>query len=191
MPTRLRSRLLTLAVPAIAVVCAIAVLAVLPARGASETSPTKSPRPKIHRVKHQPKHKPKRKRHHRKRRIHKVTLGERAVRIALRAVGAPYRWGGASPASGLDCSGLVRWAYGRVGISLPHSSYALYGRGHSVRRSRMKPGDLVFFSGLGHVGMYVGRGRMVHAPHSGSRVQVVTLGGPYYGGNLVGARRIA
>jgi cell wall-associated NlpC family hydrolase len=191
MPTRLRSRLLTLAVPAIAVVCAIAVLAVLPARGASETSPTKSPRPKIHRVKHQPKHKPKRKRHHRKRRIHKVTLGERAVRIALEAVGAPYRWGGASPASGLDCSGLVRWAYGRVGISLPHSSYALYGRGRYVRRSRMRPGDLVFFSGLGHVGMYIGRGRMVHAPHSGSRVQVVTLGGPYYGGNLVGARRIA
>jgi cell wall-associated NlpC family hydrolase len=55
----------------------------------------------------------------------------------------------------------------------------------------MRPGDLVFFSGLGHVGMYVGRGRMVHAPHSGSRVQVVTLGGQYYGGSLVGARRIA
>jgi cell wall-associated NlpC family hydrolase len=180
-----------LAFPAIAAVCAIAVLAALPARRAGETTAAKSPRPKIHRVKHQPKHKPKRKRHHRKRRIHKVTLGERAVRIALKAVGVPYRWGGASPASGFDCSGLVRWAYGRVGISLPHSSYALYARGRYVRRSRMRPGDLVFFSGLGHVGMYVGRGRMVHAPHSGSRVQVVTLGGPYYGGNLVGARRIA
>jgi cell wall-associated NlpC family hydrolase len=191
MPTRLHSRLLTLAFPAIAVVCAIAVLAALPARGADETTPAKSPRPKIHSVKHKPKHKPERKHHHRKRRIDKVSLGERAVRIALKAVGVPYRWGGASPASGFDCSGLVRWAYGRVGISLPHSSYALYGRGQLVRRSRMKPGDLVFFSGLGHVGLYVGHGRMVHAPNSGSRVQVVTLGGPYYGGSLIGARRIA
>ncbi len=187
MPTRLRSRLLTLPFPAIAVLCAIAVLAALPARGGDETTPAKSPRPNVHRVKHKPKHK----RQHRTRRIHKVTLGERAVKIALKAVGVPYRWGGASPASGFDCSGLVRWAYGRVGISLPHSSYALYGRGRYVRRSRMKPGDLVFFSGLGHVGMYVGRGRMVHAPQSGSRVQVVTLGGPYYGVSLVGARHIA
>ena len=186
MPARLRSRLLTLAFPAIAVLCAIAVLAALPAREASETTAAKSPRTKVHRAKHTPKQKPKP-----KRRIHEVTLGERAVKIALKAVGVPYRWGGTSPASGFDCSGLVRWAYGRVGIGLPHSSYALYGRGRYVRRSRMRPGDLVFFSGLGHVGMYVGRGRMVHAPHSGSRVQVVTLGGRYYGGSLVGARRIA
>lgn len=188
MPTRLRTRLLTFALPAIAVVCAIAVLAALPARGSSETTtPAKSPRTKVHRVKH----KPKRKRRHRKHRIRKVTIGQRAVKIALEAVGVPYRWGGSSPASGFDCSGLVRWTYGRLGINLPHSSYALYGRGRYVRRSRMKPGDLVFFSGLGHVGLYVGHGRMVHAPHSGSRVQVVALGGPYYGGRLVGARRIA
>jgi cell wall-associated NlpC family hydrolase len=186
MPTRVRTRLVTLALPAIAVLCAIAVLAALPGRESSETTAAKSPRTRVHRAKHTPKQKPKR-----KRRIRKVTLGERAVKIALKAVGVPYRWGGTSPASGFDCSGLVRWAYGRVGISLPHSSYALYGRGRYVRRSRMRPGDLVFFSGLGHVGMYVGRGRMVHAPHAGSRVQVVTLGGPYYGGSLVGARRIA
>jgi cell wall-associated NlpC family hydrolase len=192
MPTPLRSRLPTLALAAIALACAIGVLVALPARGASETStPAKSPRTKIHHVKHKPKHKPKRNRHHRKRRIHRITLGERAVKIALKAVGFPYRWGGASPASGFDCSGLVRWAYGRLGVDLPHSSYALYGRGRYVRGSRMKPGDLVFFSGLGHVGLYVGHGRMVHAPHSGSRVQVVALGGPSYGGGLVGARRIA
>jgi cell wall-associated NlpC family hydrolase len=55
----------------------------------------------------------------------------------------------------------------------------------------MKPGDLVFFWGLGHVGMYVGRGRMVHAPHSGLRVQVVRLGNSPYGHALIGARRIA
>lgn len=190
MPSRLRSRLLALALPAIAVACAIAVLAVLPARGASETSPVKTSQAKIHRAKPKPKRKRKPKRHHRKR-IRKRTLGERAVKIALKAVGVPYRWGGTSPASGFDCSGLVRWAYGRLGVDLPHSSYALYGRGRQVRPARMKPGDLVFFSGLGHVGLYVGHGRMVHAPNSGSRVQVVALGGPYYGGRLVGARRIA
>jgi cell wall-associated NlpC family hydrolase len=120
----------------------------------------------------------------------KRTLGERAAAIALRAVGVPYRWGGTSLASGFDCSGLVYWAYGRLGIELPHSSYALYGEGRRVARPRMKAGDLVFFSGLGHVGIYVGRGRMVHAPHSGRNVEVVKLGSSRYGARLVGARRI-
>jgi cell wall-associated NlpC family hydrolase len=126
---------------------------------------------------------------HRKR--PKRTVGEHAAAIALKEVGVPYRWGGISPATGFDCSGLVSWAYGRLGINLPHSSYALYGKGRRVARSRMKPGDLVFFWGLGHVGMYVGRGRMVHAPHSGERVQVVRLGNSPYGRALIGARRIA
>jgi cell wall-associated NlpC family hydrolase len=115
-------------------------------------------------------------------------LGERAAAIALEEVGVPYRWGGISPASGFDCSGLVYWAYGRLGIKLPHSSYALYDQGDRVPRRRMKPGDVLFFSGLGHVAIYVGRGRMVHAPHSGARVQVVRLG--RYGGRLIGVRRI-
>ena len=122
------------------------------------------------------------------RHAHKRTVGERAAAIALREVGVPYRWGGISPASGFDCSGLVYWAYGRLGIKLPHSSYALYDRGRHIPRTGMKPGDVLFFFGLGHVGIYVGRGRMVHAPHSGSRVQVVRLS--HYGGRLVGVRRI-
>lgn len=121
----------------------------------------------------------------------KPTLGERAARIALEAVGVPYRWGGSSPTSGFDCSGLVYWAYARLGIEVPHSSYALYDLGRRVARTRMKPGDVLFFSGLGHVGLYIGRGRMVHAPHSGRNVEVVTLGGSHYGSRLVGARRIA
>lgn len=120
----------------------------------------------------------------------KPTLGERAARIALRAVGVPYRWGGTSPASGFDCSGLVYWAYGRLGIELPHSSYALYGEGRGVRRSSAKPGDVLVFSGLGHVGLYVGRGRMVHAPHSGALVEIVRLGSSDYGGRIVSVRRI-
>jgi peptidoglycan DL-endopeptidase CwlO len=121
----------------------------------------------------------------------KPTLGERVARIALKAVGAPYRWGGASPASGFDCSGLVYWAYGSLGVEVPHSSYALYDMGRRVARSRMRPGDVLFFSGLGHVGLYLGRGRMVHAPQSGRTVEIVALGRSNYGQRLVGARRIA
>ena len=120
-----------------------------------------------------------------------VSPGERAAQIALEAVGIPYRWGGESPASGFDCSGLVRWAYGRVGIDLPHNSYALYGEGRGVSRSHMEAGDVLFFSGLGHVGLYLGRGRMVHAPYSGKDVEVVQLAGSHYGSRLVGARRVA
>jgi cell wall-associated NlpC family hydrolase len=117
-------------------------------------------------------------------------VGERAAQIALKVVGVPYRWGGASPSSGFDCSGLVRWAYGRVGIDLPHSSYALYGEGRRVAESRLEPGDLLFFEGLGHVGLYLGRGRMVHAPQTGRDVEVVRLDSTGYGGRLIGARRV-
>ena len=102
----------------------------------------------------------------------------------------PYRWGGSSPAHGFDCSGLVRWAYGRLGVDVPHSSYALYGLGTSVAPSQLKAGDLLFFYELGHVGLYVGNGRMVHAPSSGRHVEVVALQGSHYGTRLVGARRL-
>lgn len=122
--------------------------------------------------------------------IAKPTLGDRAAAIALEAVGVPYRWGGASPESGFDCSGLVRWTYGRLGLELPHSSYALHELGRSVARSRLERGDLLFFSGLGHVGVYLGRGRMVHAPQSGRHVEVVELAGSYYDRGLVSARRL-
>jgi cell wall-associated NlpC family hydrolase len=122
---------------------------------------------------------------------HRPTLGQRAAALAIREVGVPYSWGGVSPASGFDCSGLVYWAYGRLGVAVPHSSYALYDVGRRVTRSRMKPGDLLFFSGLGHVGIYIGRGRMVHAPHTGARVQVVSLRRSAYGRSLVAVRRIA
>ena len=124
------------------------------------------------------------------RKVPRRTIGERAAAIALKEVGVPYRWGGASPAGGFDCSGLVYWAYGRLGIALPHSSYALYDQGRLIARSRMKAGDLLFFSGLGHVGIYIGHGRMVHAPHTGTRVQVVSLSRSSYGVRLVGVRRV-
>jgi cell wall-associated NlpC family hydrolase len=118
------------------------------------------------------------------------TKAARAARVAVSAVGVPYRFGGESPASGFDCSGLIRWAYSHVGIDLPHSSYALYGEGRSVPRSRMAPGDVLFFEGIGHVGLYLGRGRMVHAPQTGRSVEVVRLASTGYGARLVGARRV-
>ena len=96
-----------------------------------------------------------------------------------------------SPSSGFDCSGLVRWAYGRVGVDLPHSSYALYSEGRRVSQARMRAGDVLFFEGLGHVGLYAGRGRMVHAPQTGRTVEVVSLARTSYGSRLIGARRIA
>jgi cell wall-associated NlpC family hydrolase len=118
-------------------------------------------------------------------------LGERAAEVALEAVGVPYRWGGESPSSGFDCSGLVRWAYGRVGLELPHNSYALYNEGRRVSQAQMRTGDVLFFEGLGHVGLYLGRGRMVHAPQSGRDVEVVRLDETNYGRRLVGARRMS
>jgi cell wall-associated NlpC family hydrolase len=118
------------------------------------------------------------------------TRAERAVKEALEVVGTPYRWGGESPATGFDCSGLVRWAYGRVGIELPHSSYALYNEGRRVRESRMEPGDILVFEGLGHVGLYLGNGRMVHSPETGRNVEVVRLQSTNYGARLVAARRV-
>ena len=115
------------------------------------------------------------------------TLAERAVKLARAQLGVPYVWGGASPA-GFDCSGLVSWVYGQLGISLPHNAAALYGVGRPVPVSAMRPGDLVVFGGLGHVGLYVGNGRMIHAPQSGRDVEIEALDARSY--PPVGARRI-
>jgi cell wall-associated NlpC family hydrolase len=118
------------------------------------------------------------------------TKGELAARFALGEVGVSYRWGGESPSTGFDCSGLVRWAYGQVGIDLPHSSYALYGEGRRVSGSNLAAGDILFFEGLGHVGLYLGRGRMIHAPQTGRDVEIVRLSSTNYGTRLIGARRV-
>ena len=114
-------------------------------------------------------------------------IAARAVSFAKRFVGVPYVWGGSSP-SGFDCSGLVRYVYGKFGVDLPHSSYADFNLGRSVGRWALQPGDLVFFDGVGHVGLYIGNGRFIHAPHSGTHVQISTMAS--YGGSFDGARRI-
>jgi cell wall-associated NlpC family hydrolase len=116
-------------------------------------------------------------------------LHQRVVYLAWRATGIPYRWGGASLRAGFDCSGLVQWAYSRVGIRLPHYSYAQWRYGHRIPRSALRPGDLVFFSHLAHVGIYIGGGRLIHAPHPGTRVQVARLSG-WLAASFGGARRL-
>jgi peptidoglycan DL-endopeptidase CwlO len=116
----------------------------------------------------------------------KLTLAERVVQLARKQVGVPYVWGGASP-SGFDCSGLVMWVYGRVGVTLPHNAAALYAVGRAVK-GEPRPGDLVFFSGLGHVGLYIGHGQMIHAPQSGRNVEVQDISDR--SGSIVGVRRV-
>jgi cell wall-associated NlpC family hydrolase len=111
------------------------------------------------------------------------------VGIALQYLGTPYVWAGAAP-GGFDCSGLVMYAYSQIGVSLPHSSYAMWGDGTPVPRDQLEPGDLVFFDGLGHVGLYIGGGEFVHAPQTGDVVKVSSLDDGWYASAYVGARRI-
>jgi len=118
-----------------------------------------------------------------------LAFGRRVVGYAKRFVGVRYVYGGSTPRSGFDCSGFVRYVYAHFGVSLPHSSYAQFGDGHRVARGHLRPGDLVFFDGLGHVGLYVGNGRFIHAPHTGTRVRIETLAG-WYSQRFVGARRL-
>jgi cell wall-associated NlpC family hydrolase len=118
-----------------------------------------------------------------------LAFGLRVVSFARRFVGVRYSYGGSSPRSGFDCSGFVRYVYAHFGVSLPHSSYAQFGDGRRVARGRLRPGDLVFFDGLGHVGLYVGNGRFIHAPHTGTRVRIESLAG-WYSSRFDGARRL-
>jgi len=113
----------------------------------------------------------------------------RIVRFARHYLGVRYVYGGTSPRSGFDCSGFTRFVYSHFGISLPHYSGAQFDRGRRVSRAGLRPGDLVFFDGLGHVGIYVGRGRFIHAPHTGTDVEIDPLNG-WYSSRYDGARRL-
>jgi peptidoglycan DL-endopeptidase CwlO len=110
------------------------------------------------------------------------------VGIAMRYLGTPYVWGGASP-RGFDCSGFTMYVYAQVGVSLPHNAAMQFGMGVAVSRGDLQPGDLVFFYGLGHVGLYIGGGSFIHAPHTGDVVKISSLSGSY-ASSYVGARRI-
>jgi peptidoglycan DL-endopeptidase CwlO len=111
------------------------------------------------------------------------------VGIAMQYLGVPYVWGGASP-SGFDCSGFIMYVYSQVGVSLPHHAASQYGMGSAVSRDQLAPGDLVFFNGLGHAGIYIGGGQFIHAPHTGDVVKISSLSDSWYAATYVGARRI-
>jgi cell wall-associated NlpC family hydrolase len=99
----------------------------------------------------------------------------KAVAFAYRAIGLPYVWGATGPGS-YDCSGLTQAAWKAAGVSLPRTTYTQINAGTRVSESELRPGDLVFFySGISHVGIYIGHGEMIHAPHPGAPVQVAPV----------------
>ena len=98
----------------------------------------------------------------------------RAVQTALKELGKPYRYGALGPST-FDCSGLTKFAYSAAGISLPHSAAAQYQSGRRVNRNQLQPGDLIFWRGLDHVGLYIGNGKMVHAPRTGEVVTIISI----------------
>lgn len=114
--------------------------------------------------------------------------GGAAVAAAMSQVGVPYVWAGATPGQGFDCSGLTMWAWGRAGVSLPHSAAAQYADTEHVPLSDLEPGDLLFYDEggtIGHVTMYIGGGQMVQAPETGESVEVTGI----WSNGLVGAGR--
>ena len=134
--------------------------------------------------------------------------GDIAVRAALRWIGVPYSWGGGDafgptrgfcgPAGcqglstvGFDCSGLTLHAWAQAGVLLPHYTGSQFMRGQRITRAEdLRPGDLLFFhDDLGHVGMYIGNGQMIHAPQTGDVVRVVNLAGSRYERSFRGAVR--
>jgi len=119
-----------------------------------------------------------------------ASKGAQVVAIAMQYLGIPYKWGAASPSAGFDCSGLTMYVFNQVGVSLPHYAAAQYGLGAAVSKDQLQPGDLVFFRGLGHMGMYIGGGNMIHAPRTGDVVKISSIYESYYVANWVGARRV-
>ena len=112
---------------------------------------------------------------------HGGMIGPQAVAIAKRYLGIPYVWGGSTPTGGFDCSGLVMYVYKQLGITLDHYAAWQFLEGKRIAPANLEPGDLVFFEpkadGPGHVGMYVGDGKMINAPHTGDVVRIVSIQG--------------
>ncbi len=122
-----------------------------------------------------------------------VRLREEIIRTAGQYVGVPYRWGGESPRTGFDCSGLTMVVYRLNGLDLPRSSRQQWKVGRPIDRSRLQKGDLVFFATRGgnrvsHVGIYTGENKFLHAPRRGSRIKTSSLSSKYFRTRYVGAR---
>lgn len=126
------------------------------------------------------------------------SVSDRATALvdhALALVGVRYRWGGNTPQTGLDCSGLVRYVFHEaLGEDLPRRAIEISRLGERIGRNELKPGDLIFFRTLrrrvSHVGIYLGDGQFIHAPARGQLVRVESLDVPYWGTRYSGARRI-
>ncbi|SDR08214.1 C40 family peptidase [Thermostaphylospora chromogena] len=104
-------------------------------------------------------------------------MAAKAVSVAKKQIGDPYQWGASGPHA-FDCSGLVYYSWKKAGVRLPRVTYAQYARvKKKVAFRNLKPGDLLFFRGKGHVGMYVGKGKMIHAPSRGKTVRIEKLSG--------------
>ena len=120
-------------------------------------------------------------------------VGQQAAAIATHDLGVPYLWGGASPITGFDCSGLVMYVYAKLGIQLQHYTGAQIHEGIPVPRAMLRPGDIVFFFAHGgvpdHEGMYIGNGQFIQAPHTGDVVKISNLSDPQYALGYVGAVR--
>jgi cell wall-associated NlpC family hydrolase len=111
------------------------------------------------------------------------------VGIAMRYLGVPYKWGGASPSTGFDCSGFTMYVFAQIGVSLPHYTGSQWAMGTPVSRDQLQPGDLVFFNNLGHMGIYIGGNNFIHAPHTGDVVKISSMTG-WYAQRYMGARRL-
>lgn len=119
--------------------------------------------------------------------------GELAARLARQMVGTPYRYGGASPETGFDCSGLVFYSYTQSGARVPRTSLDQFRVARKISLADARPGDIVFFQDqakLSHVGIFLGQGQFVHAPSSGKRVSLARIDTPYYREHMVAVGRL-
>jgi len=115
------------------------------------------------------------------------------VKLAVNSIGRPYKWGGQSPDTGFDCSGLVSYTHQKVGISMPRTAKSQYLYGQAVPPGHLKPADLVFFNHTKalkscHVGIYIGNGRFIHSPGKGRTVTYGRLDNPYFRKHFIGSR---
>ncbi|NND65134.1 MAG: C40 family peptidase [Gammaproteobacteria bacterium] len=117
------------------------------------------------------------------------STGKQIASIALNQIGTPYRYGGSSP-SGFDCSGLVQYSHAQVGINVPRTTSSQYNG--AMRKNNPQVGDVLFFKidgRVSHSGIYIGKGKFVHAPSSGKQVEVTRLDNVYFHDKLVGLKR--